>query len=121
MQNSCIITFKAYNTKYLKQLKMFVVVLNTLLGNTVTTSLSVLPQKSKKYTVIRSPHVYKSSREQFEVNTFKTVLKCNIIKDIKNFYKILFKLINNSSFFLQHMQASIFVYSIEKRQVTINI
>ncbi|MGB1360841.1 MAG: 30S ribosomal protein S10 [Alphaproteobacteria bacterium] len=33
-----------------------------------------LPTKIEKFTVIRSPHVYKKSREQFEMRTHKRVL-----------------------------------------------
>jgi small subunit ribosomal protein S10 len=33
-----------------------------------------LPTKTKKFTVLRSPHVNKKSREQFEVQTVKTLL-----------------------------------------------
>ena len=33
-----------------------------------------LPRKIKKYTVNRSPHVDKESREQFEVRIYKTII-----------------------------------------------
>jgi small subunit ribosomal protein S10 len=33
-----------------------------------------LPKKIKKYTVNRSPHVDKESREQFEVRTYKSII-----------------------------------------------
>ena len=33
-----------------------------------------LPRKIKKYTVNRSPHVDKESREQFEVRTYKCII-----------------------------------------------
>ena len=33
-----------------------------------------LPTNITKTTVIRSPHVYKKSREQFEVRTYKTII-----------------------------------------------
>jgi len=33
-----------------------------------------LPRKIKKYTVNRSPHVDKESREQFEVRVYKTII-----------------------------------------------
>ena len=33
-----------------------------------------LPKKIKKYTVNRSPHVDKESREQFEVRTYKCII-----------------------------------------------
>ena len=34
-----------------------------------------LPVKINRYTVLRSPHVNKKSREQFEVRTFKRLLE----------------------------------------------
>ncbi len=33
-----------------------------------------LPKKIEKFTVIRSPHVNKKSREQFEIRTFRRLL-----------------------------------------------
>lgn len=33
-----------------------------------------LPTKIKKFTVIKSPHVYKKSREQFEMRTHKRLI-----------------------------------------------
>lgn len=33
-----------------------------------------LPTRAERYTVIRSPHVHKKSREQFEIRTHKRVL-----------------------------------------------
>ena len=33
-----------------------------------------LPTKRQKYTVLRSPHVNKKSREQFQINTHKRLL-----------------------------------------------
>jgi ribosomal protein S10 len=37
-----------------------------------------LPHHSKKLTVIRSPHIDKKSREQFQINTWKRVLAVNV-------------------------------------------
>ena len=34
-----------------------------------------LPTRIKRYTVIRAPHKYKDSREQFEVRTHKRVIE----------------------------------------------
>lgn len=33
-----------------------------------------LPTKTEKFTVLRSPHVYKKAREQFEIRTHKRLL-----------------------------------------------
>ena len=40
-------------------------------------SLIRLPTKTKKFTVIRSPHVTNRSREQFQIKTHKWILKTN--------------------------------------------
>jgi ribosomal protein S10 len=49
-----------------------------------------LPKKKYIYSVIRSPHVYSLSREQFEVCTFRRVFifknKFNFLKGTKLFY-----------------------------------
>jgi small subunit ribosomal protein S10 len=44
-------------------------------------SLQSLPTKLKKYTVLRSPHIDKKSREQFELKTYQKALE---FKNIKN-------------------------------------
>jgi len=36
-------------------------------------ALTSLPTKKKRITVLKSPHVHKSSREQFEIKTYKLV------------------------------------------------
>ena len=41
----------------------------------VVTGPIPLPVKINRYTVLRSPHVNKKSREQFEVRTFKRLLE----------------------------------------------
>lgn len=33
-----------------------------------------LPKRTKKITLLRSPHVYKKSREQFEFNSYKQII-----------------------------------------------
>ena len=37
-----------------------------------------VPHHSKKLTVIRSPHIDKKSREQFQINTWKRVIAVNV-------------------------------------------
>lgn len=41
-------------------------------------SIISLPKKIKKFTVIRSPHIDKKSREQYEIRTYKTIIKVRI-------------------------------------------
>ena len=42
------------------------------------------PQKQKRFTVLRSPHVHKKSREQFHVQSFKTMIRFSHSKDSRN-------------------------------------
>jgi small subunit ribosomal protein S10 len=48
-----------------------------------------LPTKIKTFTVLRSPHVDKKSREQYELRKFKILIKTKKIskKEIKNLIK----------------------------------
>nr|YP_009370736.1 ribosomal protein S10 [Eukaryota sp. BB2]AQL10444.1 ribosomal protein S10 [Eukaryota sp. BB2] len=52
------------------------------------TSLTIIriPTACQKFTILRSPHIDKKSREQFELNTYK--LKCRLIlpKGLNNLY-----------------------------------
>ena len=51
---------------------------NTLLSLDPLMKLIRLPRKLKKFTVIRSPHVTNRSREQFQICTYKWILKTNL-------------------------------------------
>lgn len=64
-----------------------------------------LPTKIKKITVLRSPHIYKKSQEQFEIRTYKTniVLKIKQIKSSLLFIEIL----KNSNFFGVEIEISL--------------
>mgnify|MGYP000857549187 FL=1 len=55
-------------TVYLLSLQAFLKKLN------VFYSVINLPVRKKRITLLKSPHVNKSAREQFEVKTYKTVL-----------------------------------------------
>lgn len=56
-----------------------------------------LPLDNKKITVLRSPHIYKKSQEQFEIKNYKT----NIILKIKqlNITLLFIEILKNSNFF----------------------
>lgn len=49
-----------------------------------------LPPKISKFTVLRSPHVYKKSREQFEYHVFSYFINIYFKNDIKLYRKIFF-------------------------------
>jgi small subunit ribosomal protein S10 len=42
------------------------------------------PQKQKRFTVLRSPHVDKKSREQFHLKTFKTMIRIHSVQDLES-------------------------------------
>ena len=56
-----------------------------------------LPQKKKKFTVIRSPHIDKKSREQFELRHYKSVFIFNIEK--KSCAVLFFECLKNSQLY----------------------
>ena len=80
-------------------------------NNNINYKLNYLPNKTKQYSILRSPHVYKKSIETFEEKIYKVNFKINnlnftqfnkifyILKFIKNNIplniNITFKLINN--------------------------
>ena len=66
-------TLLAIYLKFLKQ------VLNKL---NITYSHINLPMKSKKITLLKSPHIHKKAREQFEMKTFKTLFNINKSKHL---------------------------------------
>ena len=53
---------------YLKSLEAFLKKLN------IFYSIIHLPIKKKRLTLLKSPHVNKSAREQFEIKTYKTII-----------------------------------------------
>ena len=93
-----IITFhlKAYHPYYINrfilQLKNKIKLYISFKGGQ-----AFLPQQVSKYTVLRSPHVDKKSREQFERKTYNRVFKVTFtITDIENmfiFYYFIRKLV----------------------------
>ena len=42
------------------------------------------PQKQKRFTILRSPHVHKKSREQFHVKSYKTMIHLSHPQTIEN-------------------------------------
>lgn len=49
-----------------------------------------LPKKIKKFCILRSPHIDKSSREHFEIRSYKCIIYIDILslKCLNNFFKI---------------------------------
>ena len=67
------IRLKAYDYRVLDQSTMEIVATAKRSGATVHGPIP-LPTMKNKYTVLRSPHVDKKSREQFEIRTHKRLL-----------------------------------------------
>jgi len=89
------IKLQSYNSRlinnYIKFLKKEASLFNIVLEGPV-----FLPKNTKRFTVIRSPHVFSKSKEQFELKVFKYLLKVNISKNSKLNFKFFQKfLINN--------------------------
>lgn len=47
-------------------------------------TISFLKTKVQKYTVIRSPHIYKNSREVFGIRYYKAIISLDFFKDYIN-------------------------------------
>jgi ribosomal protein S10 len=67
----------------------------TLWSKKTLTPLKLLPlrKKTKLLTLVRSPHVFKKSKEQFFISLFVVRFKL-IVSNLKPFYKMLTYLIN---------------------------
>lgn len=73
MKEGIKITLKAFDHNVLNQ------AMEEIIGTVKRTGATVkgpipLPTKTKKFTVIRGPHVDKKSREQFELSSYKRLL-----------------------------------------------
>jgi ribosomal protein S10 len=87
MKNQVDITFKSFESESLKKAiekADKITQMYSLKGNTRSFWLK---KKIQRWTLLRSPHVHKKSREQFEMVTNKAVLQTSWQKetDIKNF------------------------------------
>jgi len=67
------IRLKAYDHKLLDQSVSDIVATATKTGAKVVGPIP-LPTRISKYTVLRSPHIDKKSREQFEIRTHKRLM-----------------------------------------------
>ena len=67
--NLFTIKIQAFNPRIIHQL---IVNINKIL--TISNKIS-LPNKYKKWTILRSPHIYKKAREQLEIRIYRVSLK----------------------------------------------
>lgn len=66
-------------------------------NNNINYKLNYLPNKTKQYSILRSPHVYKKSLETFEGKIYKLNFRINII-NYKQYLKLFYilKFIKNN-------------------------
>ena len=76
MKQKIYLRFQAYNQKSVEEFKDNLV-LFCQTHNIVFSSIS-LPIQKKKYTVLKSPHVNKRAKENFELNIYKFKLHTSI-------------------------------------------
>ena len=67
------IRLKAYDHKVIDQSAKQIVDTAIRTGATISGPIP-LPTEKNKFTVVKSPHVYKKSREQFEMRTHKRII-----------------------------------------------
>ena len=93
VDNTFMLSNHSTNILYSVMFSIYVNILNVLNSKFLhrfSWTLSKLPKHSYKYTVLRSPHIDKKSREQFEILTHKSLisglnlLSSNSIDYIKN-------------------------------------
>lgn len=83
------VTIKSFKSKLLTFYCIFLT--NLLKKVKLKYSLISLPKKKKKITLLKSPHVHKKAREQFELKLYKKTL---FIDNYNNFLHIKHLLIN---------------------------
>ncbi|MBP6005895.1 30S ribosomal protein S10 [Candidatus Saccharibacteria bacterium] len=71
------IKLKAYDSKVIDESAKQIIQTAVRTGAT-TIGPVPLPTRTSKYTVIRSPHVYKDSREQFEMRKHKRLIDISL-------------------------------------------
>ena len=81
------LSMKSVNAKILEFYKTFLK--KVLLNLNLKYSLIGMPTKIKRITLLKSPHVNKKAREQFEMRTYKTTINIHNIK-IRNLRYIIF-------------------------------
>lgn len=66
-------------------------------NNNINYKLNYLPNKTKQYSILRSPHIYKKSLETFEEKIYKLNFRINII-NYKQYLKLFYilKFIKNN-------------------------
>ena len=68
-------------------------------------SIVILPLKLRKITLLKSPHVYKKSREQFEVGLYNVLITLNNLKTVNIIKKQILNL--NTGIKINNLPASL--------------
>ena len=90
---------KSFNTLYIEKTHTLILQINNYLKDLPQKKrekVVSLPTCKKKYTVLRSPHIDKKSREQFEWKRYKKVE--NLFFEKKKTFSLFLFLLKNSSF-----------------------
>jgi ribosomal protein S10 len=75
--------------KYLKYVYTYISYVHTSIAlHKVTSGAASLPTHIRKFTVLRSPHIDKRSREQFEIRTYKRAYA--YIQELAPFYRYIY-------------------------------
>lgn len=80
MSQKIRIKLKAYDHRLLDQSVKEIVMTAQKTGASISGPIP-LPTKINKYTILRSPHVDKKSREQFEIRTHKRLIDIDTTPD----------------------------------------
>ena len=99
----CEITFKSFHENYTKYfIKLLYYILFLLKIKIFKIKVINLPSKKSLYTILRSPHVNKKSREQFFLKSYKKVLYLYINQEYnKHLFKYFIYLISLNSVGIQ--------------------
>jgi len=93
---------KSLNNQILKMYKKLLE--KKFLKIKVNYTVFCLPKKKKRITLLKSPHVNKSAREQFEIKQYSCLFGFKCLKDIKLVENLLINKPNTVSFKLKNIQ-----------------
>lgn len=79
MTITSVLKFKSFNSYSLKKTESFVEKEARLLN--LTFNVQPLKSKKKRFTLLKSPHVHKKARDQYELSTFTNILRLKGSKD----------------------------------------
>lgn len=89
--NSSIVLYINVSTNHIIPLKKYqkflLITLKSIIKVPYTLTIMTSPMKRKLYTVLKSPHVYKKSRDQYEKRLYKVVYKLTLMNINKNSIK----------------------------------